>query len=688
MSLSVSLYNAISGLMVNQRGLDITSQNVANVNTDGYSRKITHQESIVLDGTGSGVSISGITRNVDQFLLKDIHATLSQTSETRVMDHYYGRTQDLFGAPGSDSSIGHMVSDLEKALMELSATPESRSAQTEVIDRARLLAQRFRDIAGDIQTLRLEADRSIEDSVDIVNNELKLVEELNIQIARNKALGREVTELEDRRDLSLKTIAEHMDINFFTRDSGEVVIFTEAGRTLLDRTAKTLSHSGANMLSPEAIWNAAGTGAIDGIMLDGVDITGEFRTGKIAALIEMRDTVLPDLNSQFGELALAIYEEINALHNQGSPIPALATMTGDQQFSTADSVPWTGNFRVAVVDDAGTVVEVQDFDLTTYPTVGALVTAIDGMANLNASLNADGELTLVPTGGNLVAVNEMDSAAPLGDRTVGLGTLFGLNNLFTSSLDNYSSYTTAQQANSTTALSLTGTLTFSGSFGSTAVAYGPGDDLNAIAANITANGALAAAGITATVVDQGSGFRLEIRDAGGDNFFVTDSGPLIDNLNVRAGTQTINSSIELRQDLVADPAKLSRGMLSGAAGLLAGDVGLTSGDRSIAQAMANKFQERLDFDGAGNLGITNGTLADFGAAVVGRNATQAETIGDALNSQEFLLQNLENKAASISGVNLDQEMANIILLENAYAASARVITTTQRMMELLEELVR
>lgn len=688
MTLSVSLYNAISGLMVNQRGLDITSQNIANVNTDGYSRKITHQETIVLDGTGSGVSISGITRNVDQYLLKDVHATLSETSQTRTLDHFYGRTQDLFGAPGADSSIGNMVSNLEKSIMELAAMPESLSAQTEVVDRARLLAQRFRDIANDVQTLRLEADRGIEDSIDIVNKELKLIEELNVRIAQNKALGREVTELEDRRDLSLKTIAEHMDINFFTRDTGEIVVFTEAGRTLLDRNAKTLSHSGAGMLSPEAIWNAAGTGAIDGINLDGADITAEFRTGKISALIEMRDSVLPDLNSQFGELALAVYEEMNALHNQGSPFPALASMTGDQQFSVTDTVPWTGNFRVAVMDDGGTVIEVQDFDLTTYPTVGDLLTAIDGMANLSASLDANGQLTLAPTGGNLVAINEMDSAAPVGDRTVGLGTLFGLNNLFTSSLDNYSSYTTAQQANSTTALSLTGTLTFSGSFGSAAVAYAPGDDLTAIAAAITANGALAGAGISAAVVDDGSGYRLEIRDADGDNFFVTDTGSLLNSLSVRAGTQTINSSIAVDEDLVADPAKLSRGVLSGAAGLLAGDVGLTSGDRSIAQAMANKFQERLTFDGAGNLGFTNGTLANFGAAVVGRNATQAETIGDVLNSQEFLLQNLENKAASISGVNLDEEMANIILLENAYAASARVITTTQRMMELLEDIVR
>ena len=688
MSLNVALYTAISGLLLNQRSLDVTAQNVANVNTEGYSRKILNQEAVVLDGFGAGVKLASISRKVDEFLLNDIRQTLSQSNHTRSLDHFYGRTQDLFGAPGSDSSIGNMIGDLEASVLALANIPESLTAQTELVDRARLTAQRFRDIARDIQTLRLEADQNIEDAVNVINSQLRIVEEMNVQIAQNLGLGREASELQDQRDMALNKIAERMDIEYFTRDNGEVVVFTGGGRTLLDRTARTLSHSAVSALSAQTVWNAAGTGSIDGIMLDGADITAEIRSGEIAGLIEVRDSILPDLNSQFGELAYALQYEMNALHNQGAAFPGAPMLTGTQSLNAVDTPVWTGNFRVAAVDSAGVVVEVQDFDLSTFATVNDLVTAINGMANMTASLNANGQLELTASAGNNVVLNEMNSAVTVGASTMGAAHFLGLNSLFTSSSDNYDRYLSAQQTSSTTALNLTGTLTFSGAFGTANVAYGPGDDLATVAANITANGTLAGAGISATVVNDGSGYRLRIEDAGGDNFFMTDTGSLVSTLNVRVDAAMANTTIDVRSDIANDPSRIARGALSNAVGLAVGDVGLTSGDRSVIQAMANKLSERLSFDRVGGLGTSTRSIADYGAAIVGLNATEAVTTSDSLEAEEFLLDNLSAKAASISGVNLDEEMANTIILENAYAAASRVITTTQQLMDLLEEMVR
>lgn len=688
MSLNIALYTAISGLLLNQRSLDVTAQNVANVNTEGYSRKILNQESVILGGVGAGVKLSEITRQVDQFLLKDIRGTLSQTSEIRTLDHFYGRTQDLFGSPGSDSSIGNMIGDLEAAAIALAGLPESLTGQTEVVDQARLTAQRFRLIARDIQGLRLEADQGIEESVNTINSELVIIEEMNIQIAQNLALGRETSELQDRRDIALNTVAEHMDIQYFTRDNGEIVVLTAAGRTLLDRTAKTLTHSASSSLGPQAVWNAAGTGAIDGIMLDGADITAEIRSGEIAGLIDVRDSILPDLNSQFGELAYTLEHQLNAIHNQGASFPGAPSLTGSQTVNAADPPVWTGNLRVAALDAAGVVVEVQDFDLSTFATVNDLVTAINGMTDMTASINASGQVVMTASAGNNVVVNEMDSAVTVGNSTMGAAHFLGLNNLFTSSSDNYDSYRSAQQTSSTTALNLTGTLTFSGSFGTANVAYGAGDDLTTVAANITANGALAGAGISATVVNDGSGFRLQIDDANGDNYFVTDSGTLVSTLNLRVDAATTNASIDVRSDIATNPSRIARGALSNVVGLAVGDVGLTSGDRSVIQAMANKLSERLSFDQVGGLGASTRTIADFGAAIIGLNATQAVTTSSSMEANQFLLDNLNAKAASISGVNLDEEMANTIILENAYAAAARVITTTQQLMDLLQDMVR
>ena len=86
MSLNIALYNAVSGLQLNQRALDVIAQNVANVNTEGYSRKVVHQESVILNGIGSGVRIADIARNVNEFMLKDTRAASSQLGISVVQD--------------------------------------------------------------------------------------------------------------------------------------------------------------------------------------------------------------------------------------------------------------------------------------------------------------------------------------------------------------------------------------------------------------------------------------------------------------------------------------------------------------------------------------------------------------------------------------------------------------------------
>ena len=112
MTLSVALFNALSGLRLNQTALDVTAQNVANVNTDGYSRKVVQQEARVLGGMGAGVKVTKIARNVDEFVLKDMREALAQVNDSRTQDGFYQRIQNLFGSLDSDSSISAYVTEL------------------------------------------------------------------------------------------------------------------------------------------------------------------------------------------------------------------------------------------------------------------------------------------------------------------------------------------------------------------------------------------------------------------------------------------------------------------------------------------------------------------------------------------------------------------------------------------------
>ena len=678
MSISVALQNAVSGLQLNQRALDTVSQNVANVNTDGYSRKIVNQEAVTVDGQGAGVTISSISRQVNEYLLKDLRTQTSQMNQYTELDSFYGRMQDLFGAPGSNTSLGHNIGDLATSVQALAISPEDNSLMSDVASKSRLLAQQFNDVSTQIQQLRQEADANIGDAVDSINTQLSRIQELNVRIAEDVALGKGTADLRDQRDVAMNELSKKINISYYERSNGEYVIFTNSGRPLLDRTAQTVTHAPVTSFSPSV---AYGNGSVNTIDLGGNDITGEITSGSIAGWVSLRDDILPNLQSQFEELAQHLADQVNAVHNDGTAYPGLSSMTGTRKVAATDPPTWTGSFRVAVTDSSGKVVETQDFNLGGYATVGALVTAINGMTNASASIDANGHVVITAAGSDNIATNEMTSAVTVGNQTMGAAQFLGLNDLFTQP-DSFDIYTTAQQDSSAAALA-SGTLTFTGPFGTTNVAVTAGDSLSTVAASINANATLAAANITASVITDGTGYRLKIADSDGDNFFVSDSSSFISSMNLKAHSNDVASSIAVRSDILSDPARIARAELSDAPALAVGDQGVTAGGQAVIDRIETLFNTQLSFDAVGQQPAISKTLADYGTSILSLNATQAQNTKDSLDTKTFLQQNLQQKTRAISGVNIDEEMSNMIVLQNAYAASARVITTASKLFDEL-----
>lgn len=684
MSLSIALQNAISGLQLNSRSLGVTAQNIANVNTEGYSRKIVQQQAVVIAGQGAGVEIADISRVVNEYMIKDLRNTMSAFGNVLVRDAYFQRMQDMFGTLSSDSSVAFEIAELAADFQALSDTPENVSLRTTLVERARLLTQQINSLASSLENLRIEVDRGISDAVDVINTQLTLVQDLNLQIAQGLALGQAVGELQDQRDIALNKIAEKMDIQHFTRDNGEVVVLTKQGRTLVDRTASTLSHtpiSGSDPLITLA------SGGISGIMLNGADITAEIAEGEIAGLAALRDQILPNLHSQFQELATQLHDQINQVHNQGTAFPGLTTVIGTRTVAAGDPPGWSGDFRVAVTDTNGVVVDTTDIAMGGIATVNDFVAALNAITDVTASINSEGKISITIANGNRISFNEMTSSVTLGNDTVGVSQFLGLNDFFVSGND-YDAYASAYQASSTTALGASGNLTISGAFGNAIIAYTTGNSIADIAAAINGNGTLSAAGVTATVHTDGSGYRLRITDSDGDNIFFSDSGTLVSALDIKVRGTGITSSFAVHSDLINDPSLISRGTLSSAAGLAIGDIGLSVGDKSTVQAIANRFNAKLDFAASNQLAGSSASLSQFATEIVALNAAQSNAASDNLISRQILIENLKLKTASVSGVNLDEEMAHLIMLENAYAASARVISVTQELFQLLQNMVR
>ncbi|MBT7250660.1 MAG: flagellar hook-associated protein FlgK, partial [Rhodospirillaceae bacterium] len=118
--LTLALRVAQSGLLSNQEALHNVSNNVSNINTVGYSRKIINFEQVSVNGVGAGTQISEITRSIDQGLLKSLRIERGEFNNNAIQDDFYTRMQELFGSPSDNNSIAHLMESFGEA-MELLA---------------------------------------------------------------------------------------------------------------------------------------------------------------------------------------------------------------------------------------------------------------------------------------------------------------------------------------------------------------------------------------------------------------------------------------------------------------------------------------------------------------------------------------------------------------------------------------
>jgi len=685
MSLLGALQTSLSGLQVSQAQMQITSNNIANVNTLGYSRKTAETLTRTLAGQGNGVRLSEIQRNVDDRLLRQLQDHIARLSGQKIQSGYLRETQIMFGSLADNTSLGHRVTEFGSALEGLSTNPASLTNRTATVESGRLLASQLNTMTTNLQQMRRDADRLIETAVTTVNTLLTDIHTLNKQIAIAKATTDTVPDLEDQRDRLIDKLANEIDIQHFTRSTGEVVILTGTGRALLNSQPVTLTHTAAAQLSPSVTLGNGITGILIGTA--GPDITSEITGGRLGGLITTRDQNLVDLQAQIDRLAEVLRDTVNKLHNDGTAFPPPQSLTGTRTVAAADSPSMTGLFRVTVVDADGVTVETSDINLATLApnNIGALVAQIGAMTNATAAINASGKVNLAATGTNRITINELTSAVTTGNVTYGMGQFLGLNDFFDSGPD-FANYMSDRVASNTAAVGLAGTLSFDVAGVTTNVAYVVGDSLTDIAASITGTAALGAANITATVVREGSGYRLEITDADSDNFTITDSGTLTSQINLRAGTAGTAQRIAVRQAILQNSGLVAHAESSGASPLAVGAIAVSAGDGTIARSLADAFTSNQTFSVAGGLPQRTTAIASYAAEILSVNANQANAIDSQIITGDSFRVALENQIATISAVNLDEELANIIVLQNAYAASARLTSVISDMLDILIEL--
>ena len=431
MSLDIARLVAFSGISATELQISVASSNISNADTAGYTRKTANQIASVTGGIGTGVSITGISGNVDQLLLKSLIGANSELGAAGTTSSFMTQLKQLFGSASTSgtsttgTSLANSLAALEKALSSLASSPGSVSLQSAVVSALDDFASQLRGTSSGVQALRANADKDIASSVQSINGDLKQIADLNVEIRKMAAAGQSTADLEDERNAALQDLSSYMNISYYAASNGDLQIYTSSGRALVDSSAHTLSYAASANVSASSSY---ASGGFSGIMVDGVDVTSQITSGKVGALIAARDGSLPAVQSQLDQLASQLKSALNAISNGASAVPPPTSLTGTASVTSSTALSATGTVRIAVADQSGNLVSYQDLNLSSYATVGDLVTALNGMAGVSASIDANGHLTISATSsGNGIAIGNMTSAVG----GAGFSDYFGMNDLVT-----------------------------------------------------------------------------------------------------------------------------------------------------------------------------------------------------------------------------------------------------------------
>ncbi|HYM32808.1 MAG TPA: flagellar hook-associated protein FlgK [Candidatus Cybelea sp.] len=702
MSLEAVLQNAVSGLTVAQTALRTTSNNISNVNTPGYTRKVVDLESSVTGGVGSGVQIADIKRVVDQFLTQDLQGVTSTASQYQATNTLQDQLQALLGDPSSSTSLSGELNTMMNGLAGLSNNPTSSTNRITAIDDIQQFGDSLSGLAQQVQTLRGSADLQIQQSIQSVNNDLQSIYSLNAAIQQLSIGGQSTGELEDQRQQAISDLAKHIDIQTFSLSGGGVGVSTVSGLTLLDDTPRQLVYTSPGTVAsgttfPQITVNHVNTitGAVDP---SGIPLDGQIRSGDLRGLLDMRDTFLPNFADQLGQLGASVADQLNAVHNGNSTVPPPAGMTGRNTGLTGgDLQGFTGKTTFYAFDANNNVVGSATVNFSALPAGTTLANVI---TQVNTALAGSGSLSLVNgvlsfnAGAGATGVAIQDGAPPSSRGGRGFSQFFGMNDLVQAQA--YSNFDTGLTATSVhnfagkVALKLVGpnndvpsqfTLDFSqpplNGAGSTVT-----DVINALNAptalgnfttfSLDPNGAL-----VMTPKPGYAGSRIEVAT---DTTNRAGTGVTFSNF-FGVGSQYLSNaalSFSVKSNIAADPSQLALAQVDPA-----GTPALTVGDARGALALQALAQKTVTIPSAGTLAGISNTLSTYVALVVsgaGRAAAQAQTLS---NDQNALQTELQNRVDSVSGVNLDEELANMVIFQNAYNASARIITTAQQLFTVL-----
>ncbi|HPI94019.1 MAG TPA: flagellar hook-associated protein FlgK [Deltaproteobacteria bacterium] len=571
-----------------QLAIEVVSHNVANANTEGYSRQSLRVEAntpITMGPgqIGTGVKAVEVTRSYDNFLNAQVNLKTSDYSYWSAQSTAMQEIESIFNE-SDENGINALMGEFWNAWGDLSNNPDGVAERQSLVSNSENLLSMVSEIDYNLRSYQRHLDSNIQGAVDDVNSIIEQIAVLNKEITSVEIDGLiNANDLRDSRDLLLTQLSGYMDINYYEDEvSGQVNVYILGGTPLL---------LGTTTYSVDTVRNST-TGFSDIIWQDSsgrtVNITNKLSGGEIAGMVNVRDTKIGSYIESMNTLMEELVWQVNALHSEGVGLSSVSEMTGTVQGLTAasdlsadflysDRYNASGSFDIQVFDANGDVVNTYHID-PAGSTVGDLITEINaestaGGGEITAGLTADGEFQISATS---------------------------------------TAYTFAISPSST------------------------GESSNALAV------------------------------IGVNTFFTWAE-------QVGQPMADITETIAVNEALVDDPTLIS-------AGYLDENGQVAEGANEVALAIFNL--QDLVIDDMGGTGVSTTMDAYYSSLV----AQVGVDVQNAVNNEEFndtLLTQYTSRKESVAGVNVDEEMTELLKYQQLYQAVAKLISISDEMMQSL-----
>jgi flagellar hook-associated protein 1 FlgK len=309
------LSTSVSGLLAFQRSLDTTSHNISNVNTPGYSRQLAELQTRQAQQSGSGwvgngVDVSTVKRAYDDFLSSQTRTSSSSYQQAQMFATQAGRINNLLG----DSSSG-LTATLQKfinAVQAVADSPTSIPARQTLLSEAESLTQRLQSYDTSLRSLDAQVNVQLESEASAITTIAESVARLNAEISNGYArTGQPPNDLMDQRDQLLDELATHVNVSVVKQGDNTVNVFIGNGQPLVvGQTAATLAATADPF---DATRNVVSFRTASG----SVDITSSLSGGTLGGTLDFRNQMLDPARNSLGRLAVGLSDVMNAQHHAG-----------------------------------------------------------------------------------------------------------------------------------------------------------------------------------------------------------------------------------------------------------------------------------------------------------------------------------------------------------------------------------